>query len=769
MASLKKSVICTFVALLNTFLLSAGIEFGSPASALNLGSGTRLKILAPSLTVTQGTIKKGTGSSIAGSNITFRNGFFAADTSQALLQGTVSNAGLFGIILSGNDSILNAEPGRLIDRVSVRNNFNRIEGQPIFTQSDAITLQDAATTLTIAIHSVLNQNLVLNGGTLVLESDLALGNNAILSTNGKVRLNGRRLALSGQGSQWGGSILWDHARDIVMNGKVVLSGLWTFTGVSNLNGNGNVLDLTLGGSLWIRTNSVLSLTDVELRGLGTGRIVFEDQSSQLRISNVEIEMNRTFSVTTGGIYAEGPTNIVTGTNLLIFEQKGSLTVDGIGLTYDTLRFIEKFNVRPTFTNDFQHRFISYPHDGIIYRKSNLDLIRFNSNALIFNARNNSGTLKFLARNNSAALLFCCRNNSNTLKFLARNNSNTLLYLHRTESNAMLFLTKNNSNGIVWLDIQLQTIDHGPLDIIVNTSYFKMRFDVYLSGVHKMYVNVDTTIDGDGHIINFTNKQSNMLVIGNGLKVEFKDVTFRNYFDEAIFLGAGSSMVFGNCTRLELFEKRQMQRTWFFDGETMVRGFGNKLVIDPFGSIDASPHTMLTLQDIVLDGVQDSNIALKGALSSLTLRDAHVCLSNNFNFTSGVLKFEDDVRITGSAHFFFRSQDPATILPCSTLLLDNVGFKYAPPVANRNLLVMSDETSQLALDGCALHSTTTGMRLKVGTLIVDHYNTLANDGAVAVSEGFAFGNGSGADDLTIHMRPASSLNLISGVLDYQNVD
>jgi len=98
--------------------------------------------------------------------------------------------------------------------------------------------------------------------------------------------------------------------------------------------------------LWVRSGATLNLTDVKIKGLGSGWFVFEDQTSQIRLSNVDIEMDRTYSVTNGGIYVEGPTTIVTKDKLLIFDLLGSMTVDGETLWYDTLSYNDSENIRP---------------------------------------------------------------------------------------------------------------------------------------------------------------------------------------------------------------------------------------------------------------------------------------------------------------------------------------------------------------------------------------------------------------------------------------
>jgi hypothetical protein len=68
----------------------------------------------------------------------------------------------------------------------------------------------------------------------------------------------------------------NNASDIQLNGPTLLSGRWTFTGSeAHINGNGKrFLDLTTGGTLWIRAGTKLYLSGVKLRGVGLGQNCF---------------------------------------------------------------------------------------------------------------------------------------------------------------------------------------------------------------------------------------------------------------------------------------------------------------------------------------------------------------------------------------------------------------------------------------------------------------------------------------------------------------
>ena len=102
-------------------------------------------------------------------------------------------------------------------------------------------------------------------------------------------------------------------------------------------------------------------------------------------------------------------------------------------------------------------------------------------------------------------------------------------------------------------------------------------------------------------------------------------------------------------------------------------------------------------------------------------------------------------------------------------MSEITFRYAPAIANRDLIHLVDKNATLMLDGCSLDSTITGMRLTCGTILVDQKNYLSNAGATSLSQGFGFGNGNPNDDVDIQIMPGGSLTVVSGMLDYQNVN
>jgi hypothetical protein len=333
----------------------------------------------------------------------------------------------------------------------------------------------------------------------------------------------------------------------------------------------------------------------------------------------------------------------------------------------------------------------------------------------------------------------------------------------------LYLHKNDSNAILWLDKQLQTIDHGPNDICVNTSTTNLRYDVYLSEDHKMQFKVDTVLNGSGHAIYFARKTAGVMILDPGVNVILENVVLRNFDDASIEFGAGADILFGRNTKIELADCQSMSFPWRFAGNTIIYGDGNVLTLGA-QDIGILQSGRLTLQDVILDGVADNNIRCIGDDASLMFKKSVLHLSDDFTFTAGSIQFVEEVILTGGKSFIYQTTRASTIASYATLILDKgMIFSYEPASANKDLLGMQDKTARIFLDGCTLNASTTGMRLQNGTLCIDHKNFLTNAGASSISEGFVFGSGVSINDLNIEIMPGATLELVSGILDYANVD
>ena len=97
--------------------------------------------------------------------------------------------------------------------------------------------------------------------------------------------------------------------------------------------------------------------------------------------------------------------------------------------------------------------------------------------------------------------------------------------------------------------------------------------------------------------------------------------------------------------------------------------------------------------------------------TMTFQGVTLYLDNDFTLSSGHFEVINSLDIVGTATFNYNTDKQSIIWDHSTMTIwGNATFNYMPPVANRDLIYFTDETSVFALNGGTLASTTTGMRL-----------------------------------------------------------
>lgn len=365
-----------FVAIQTTF----AINFADRSSGIVLGKNSALNVKDYPLIVDGGLISLKDDFMITGQPIDFRRSNFQFITLDAFINGmyyAATTADSATIVLperapGETSSYFITNAGGLEKTKILVEKTGILRGQPLFQDvskpgdTQKIELKDQNSALVVAIQNTLDTNVVMNGGMVILQDDLRLGDNIRFLGDGLVYLNQRRLALGGTESLWEGNLVWASALDLHLNSRIKLNGVWTFYGDGQINGNGNVLDISNGGKIILVKGSRLRMSGVHLKGLGSGNLILEE-GAQLKLSDVEIEMDQSFNVDEGQIYIDGATNIVTKNNFLTFQNNGSLVIDRVPLTYDPVDYVDQFNIRPLRINDPEHKYISIINNGAIRR------------------------------------------------------------------------------------------------------------------------------------------------------------------------------------------------------------------------------------------------------------------------------------------------------------------------------------------------------------------------------------------------------------------
>ncbi len=427
-----------------------------------------------------------------------------------------------------------------------------------------------------------------------------------------------------------------------------------------------------------------------------------------------------------------------------------------------------------------------------------DNVRVNSNALVYlNTQNTSahGTMTTNITTNANNI----RNNSNAL--LALDARNTIA--HNTMANNI----RANSNLVLEIYDELMTLETGADGHIVNSAlndlygrvkansnainYYApiIRNNSYILAANggiiaEHYVvseatetisnlrfikNGFTIPNGKTLILNDPLRVSGNLSLGDGLGVLQLggDLTLGS---DSYLTSAGKINGGGYTLKLtNSFVVPNSGHPLKFTGNAVVDGGGQVVSFDPGAYLLVDSGMSVTLRNMILRlpvlsrSNNQETLTLAGNTSCLTLQNVTVSLEANYVFSTGHLFVDNDVIMSGNHSFSYSSDKAMTIQQDSMLYFDTGSkFAYAPSVANRDLVRMTDATSKLFLNGATLSSTSTGLRLTKGTLVIDNKNEVRADGST-LSNAIAFGNG--IDDLTINVMPGGSIDVKTGCLDY----
>ena len=165
-------------------------------------------------------------------------------------------------------------------------------------------------------------------------------------------------------------------------------------------------------------------------------------------------------------------------------------------------------------------------------------------------------------------------------------------------------------------------------------------------------------------------------------------------------------------------------------DTVLDGRGNTLYFDPYAVIAVENNATLTLRNMRIKNIFNDYsrpiIRPLGNQSQVALQDLELALGCDVNFFDGQLFIHDDVIVTGTSVFLYRSTQPCYICDAATLGFDKGStFSYSPYSRDKHLIQMLSKTACMYLDGATLYASPAGIRLSNGMLCLDNNVTLSS--------------------------------------------
>ncbi len=230
--------------------------------------------------------------------------------------------GPFTQLLNGNN-IIEVTKGLMPFVIQVNNTDNEIFGNGGIL-SPIIFLSPTAQ-LIMNIDGLVFSNPILNGGQLVLNSDLQLGAGVQLTGPGNVNLQTNSLRLAPQHLAWGTDIFWTGMGGVInLRENVDLNSTWTINGLVTINGNGNAIKLT-DGTIVIDSNSKLILQNIRLEDISENNISCFDDTGSMAIDNSLFILSDDFALTKGSIEFLNQVDLM-GTHTFLIDSLRTSTI-----------------------------------------------------------------------------------------------------------------------------------------------------------------------------------------------------------------------------------------------------------------------------------------------------------------------------------------------------------------------------------------------------------------------------------------------------------
>lgn len=675
------------------------------------GKDSRLRITDPRAKVVlrkpiqnfQGTLETSDAisTSLVGEPIIFSSGIVERNGASASWTGQYDPSNNGVITLQGS-SQMRAQPGMVFNGMHVSGAGNLIEGTPKF--SEPIQLADGQAELHLSIQNKLTHDVHLNGGRLVLQDTLSIGDDVSLIGNGVIDINSHTLNFPGKRSVWSGDLYFQSATDVTLNAVTVLTSAWYF-GPNNstavLQGNGNLLDVSGGGQIHVQNGVGLGVTDIVIKGLGDtqGGFVMWDSNSTLSLSNAVLHFTSNYSFTQGNLYFYGANSmLVTGTNVVTIGNAVA-TIDTTTLEYDTLAFPDMHPIVPSVPDGVHlialngGRLICRPV-GVSYGASLYMDIPFYQQPATMSIDGTNYILNF--RGNNAAGNMTWDGGGYSMQFSRGSAQAGSLVV---AANQVVTL-----QNIVLKDFSSSAVSLG-------------------SGASLVFGNGVTIELGANESLNmtwsFTGQTTPSIIHGNGKCLALDALGGGN--NVAISVGAGEGA--GSPVTLNI-------------EDVHLTGLKGGVALDTLVSTanTYSTNSAYLASTNVLRCVDYTGV--------INLRNVDLNLAGNYTLSAGSINIYNDVVLRGKGYqFAFSSNGTLAIKSGATFLIDrNVTFSYdssglgdlggdGVSGASKTQLTMADQTSRLFLNGCTFYGTQTSPTLQTGVLVVSDHVTLQSEGAV----------------------------------------
>lgn len=271
---------------------------------------------------------------------------------------------------------------------------------------------------------------------------------------------------------------------------------------------------------------------------------------------------------------------------------------------------------------------------------------------------------------------------------------------------------------------------------------------------------DIVVDHSGHDLTFSSSTSTQVEIKSDADAYLTSVVVKNFVPSAVAIESGSTLTFGDLSRVELGADQTTTFRLDFDGNVTFDGNGKSLTISPTNGIYVASNSTLTLKNMTLEGVSSTALVGAASTSKIVMENVTILLADNATFATGAIDVVRNVSITGGKRFVYTSTSPLTVKTQSALTIGrDTTYSYDPTNDATDVLRFTDSTSQMVLDNCTLEIASVGAVLTAGTLVIDSTASVnGSPGSLVLGDGTVAGN-----NVAVKIGSSATLNIDAGVL------
>jgi WD40 repeat protein len=168
----------------------------------------------------------------------------------------------------------------------------------------------------------------------------------------------------------------------------------------------------------------------------------------------------------------------------------------------------------------------------------------------------------------------------------------------------------------------------------------------------------------------------------------------------------------------------------FSTNAIIDGQGHNLVLGKYAQLLVDSGITITFKNMTikntLNTISCPPIRCTDWYSKACFDNTTLSFNDDFALRNGQIFVQNDVNITGTSKFSYRSVLPSYIAPHSNLIFNpNTTFEFYPSTTDNTLIKMADKTSSIIFDNSTLQTTHTGIRLTKGSLYLDNKVTLSS--------------------------------------------